>query len=171
MAAQEELDWQCLHLYGLTEDSLAAPAGETVPPLDLGERAFEIVFARKLDAGEVDTAWFIRHGSTPIVELPSQWPEWYRDLVNRRIKLIEHDRNVALVERPENKRRWVQESWESLEASALESWLLDRLEDRSLWFEGGATLNGRLVGVSRSWPTELLPSTPTSWTLPACGWA
>jgi len=136
VAAQEELDWHCLNLYGLTEESLAVSRGESSPKLNLGERAFEIVLARKVTAGEADTSWFIRHGSTPITELPSEWPGWYRDLVNRRIDLIESDRDVALVERPENKRRWAHDSWESLEADALESWLLDRLEDRRLWFEG-----------------------------------
>ena len=136
VAAQEELDWQCLHLYGLTPASLRAPEGETPPALNLGERAFEIALARKVACGDAETAWFARHGSTPITELPSAWPDWYRDLVNRRIELIESDSDVALVERPENKRRWARDSWESLESEALESWLLDRLEDRRLWFEG-----------------------------------
>lgn len=137
VAAQEELDWQCLHLYGLTEESLAAvPRGEAPPALNPGERAFEIVLARKVASGEAETVWFARHGSTSITNPPAEWPDWYRDLVNRRIDLIESDRDVALVERPENKRRWARDSWESLEAEALESWLLDRLEDRRLWFEG-----------------------------------
>ena len=136
VSAQEELDWQCLNLYGLTVESLGVPAGESAPALNLGERAFEVIMARKAAAGDVDTAWFTRHGSTPITDLPSEWPDWYRDLVTRRIELIESDREVALVERPENKRRWARESWESLEAEALVSWLLDRLEDRRMWFEG-----------------------------------
>jgi hypothetical protein len=136
VAAQEELDWYCLHLYGLTEDSLTTPDSERPPPLNLGERAFEIVLARQFVAGQVETAWFSRHGSTPITEVPAVWPGWYRDLVQRRIDLIERDRDVALVERPENKRRWAREPWEKLEIEALESWLLDRLEDRRLWFDG-----------------------------------
>ena len=136
VAAQEELDWRCLHLYGLTEESLTVPQGEVLPPLNLGERAFEIVLARQVEAGQVETAWFSRHGSTPVTEVPAAWPGWYRDLAQRRIDLIERDRDVALVERPENKRRWARDSWENLEAEALESWLLDRLEDRRLWFDG-----------------------------------
>jgi hypothetical protein len=136
VAAQEELDWRCLHLYGLTEESLTIPEGETPPPLNLGERAFEIVLAREVEVGQAETAWFTRHGSTPIREIPVAWPTWYADLVERRIDLIERDRDVALVERPENKRRWAREPWEKLETEALETWLLDRLEDRRLWFEG-----------------------------------
>ena len=133
---QEELDWYCLHLYGLTEDRLIVPTGEVPPPLALGERAFEIVLARQVAAGEVETEWFARHRSTPITEFPAHWPDWYQGLVQQRINLIECDRDVALVERPENKRRWATDTWERREEEALRSWLLDRLESSSLWFEG-----------------------------------
>jgi hypothetical protein len=136
VTVQEELDWRCLRLYGLTDESLTVPQGETPPPLNLGERAFEVVLARRIAAGSEESAWFTRHGSTPLTEVPAVWPAWYRDLVLDRIDLIERDRDVALVERPENKRRWAREPWEKLEAEALESWLLDRLEDRQLWFDG-----------------------------------
>src|SRR5690606_31031363 len=102
----------------------------------LGERAFEIVLARKVADGEAETAWYTRHRSTPITGLPSHWPSWYKDLVQRRIELIESDRNVGLVERPEHKRRWNRTTWADLEQAALREWLLDRLEDRSLWFDG-----------------------------------
>lgn len=136
VAAQEELDWFCLHAYGLSEESLTVPDGQEPPPLVLGERAFEIVLARQVAAGEVETAWFTRHRSTPITELPAHWPDWYRDLVDQRIALIETDRDVGLVERPEHKRRWARDPWEKQEERALRGWLCDRLEDRRLWFEG-----------------------------------
>jgi hypothetical protein len=136
VATQEELDWHCLKLYGLTQNSLTIPGSETPPPLSLGERAFEIVLARQAAVGKTKTAWFTRHGSTPITEMPAAWPVWYGDLVQRRIDLIGRDRDVALVESPENKRRWSREDWEKLEAEALEARLLDRFEDRRLWFEG-----------------------------------
>lgn len=136
VSVQEELDWRCLSLYGLTEDALTVPVGETPPALNLGERAFEVVLARQVAAGLSKTAWFARHGSIPITGLPAEWPDWYRDLVQRRIDLIESDRNVGLVERPENKRRWSRTPWEELESAALRDWLLDRLEALTLWFEG-----------------------------------
>ncbi|HUP68594.1 MAG TPA: BREX-2 system adenine-specific DNA-methyltransferase PglX [Acidimicrobiales bacterium] len=136
VALQEEMDWEFLHLHRLSEEPLTVPAGKEPPPLKLGERAFEIILARQVAAGEVETAWFTRHRSTPITELPAHWPGWYRDLVQRRIDLIESDRDVALIERPEHKRRWAREPWEKLEAEALQSWLFNRLEDRRLWFEG-----------------------------------
>ena len=78
--------------------------------------------------GEVQTTWFERHGSTPITELPADWPEDYKRLVERRIELIETDRNIALIEQPEYKRRWNTEPWESQLERALRNWLLDRLE-------------------------------------------
>lgn len=134
VSAQEELDWHCLHLYGLTEAPLTVPAGQEAPPLALGQRAFEIVLARQVAAGEVETAWFERHRSTPVTELPAHWPDWYQELVERRIELITSDRNVGLVERPEHKRRWARTPWDDLEQAALREWLLDKLEDRSLWF-------------------------------------
>jgi len=134
---QEELDWRCYHLYGLTEDDLSLPADEA-PSLSLGERAFEIVLARKMAAGELQTKWFSKLGATPTTVLPGHWSAEYRALVERRIALIESDRNVRLCERPETKRRWEWDDWVSLEEDALEAWLLTRLEDAALW--GGVSV-------------------------------
>jgi hypothetical protein len=134
---QEELDWRCYHLYGITTHSLTfqGPDGGPLdpPPLNPGERAFEIVLARRVAAGEEETTWFARNGSTPITELPSHWPEDYRALVERRIAAIESDRNVGLIERPEYKRRWNVDSWDKLGKEALAGWLLDRLESPAYW--------------------------------------
>jgi len=58
--------------------------------------------ARQMAAGELKTTWFERHGSTPITEIPAEWPEDYRRLVERRIELIETDRNIGLIEQPEH---------------------------------------------------------------------
>jgi hypothetical protein len=125
IAAQEELDWECYRLYGLIADDLTL---REPPPLKLGQRAFEIVLARKMAAGETQTTWFERHGSTPITELPAEWPDDYRQLVQRRIDLIASDPNIRLIEQPEYKRRWNTEPWDSQLARALREWLLDRLE-------------------------------------------
>jgi hypothetical protein len=53
--------------------------------------------------------------------------------VQRRIDLIESDRNIGLIERPEYKRRWNSPSWDSLEQAALRDWLLARLESPRYW--------------------------------------
>lgn len=132
VAAQDELDWWCYRAYGLIDQDLTHA---TPPPIALGERAFEIVLARKLAAGEIETTWFARHGSTPITAVPAQWPADYRAVVERRIALIETHPWIGLLERPEYKRRWNQPAWADLEASALKDWLLDRLERPGYWPE------------------------------------
>ncbi|WP_406506015.1 BREX-2 system adenine-specific DNA-methyltransferase PglX [Streptomyces sp. NBC_00212] len=140
IALQEELDWEVYHSYGLLTDvekarlTAPSPAPTTIPQVKLGERAFEIVLARKQAAGEIETAWFDRHGSTPVTEIPSHWPDWYQDIVQARIDTIASRRDLALIERPECKRRWATDPWEKREKAALRTWLLDRCEDKSLWF-------------------------------------
>ncbi|SCL29665.1 Methyltransferase domain-containing protein [Micromonospora nigra] len=126
IAVQEELDWEVYRLYGLRDDDLTCAEP---PELALGERAFEIALARK----NAEPEWFVRHGSTPITELPAHWPDDYRALVQRRIEVIESDRHIALIERPECKRRWATDGWDAMQAKALRGWLLDRLETPELW--------------------------------------
>lgn len=133
IALQEELDWQVYALYALHED-LRAPE-DAVPELTLGERAFEIVLARRVAAGEASDDWFRRHGSTQVTELPAHWSAAYREVVERRIDAIEANRAIGMVERPEYKRRWATEGWDALQEKALRSWLLDRMENRDLWFD------------------------------------
>lgn len=131
MTLQEELDWEVYRAYGLLTERLTY-VGEP-PPLELGQRAFEIVMARKMAAGELETTWFARHGSTPIAELPGHWPEDYKQLVERRIELIENDRYIGLIEQPEYKRRWNLEPFNERLNRELRSWLLDRLEAPEYW--------------------------------------
>jgi len=125
ISLQEELDWECYGLYGLLDDT---PRCDNPPPIQLGQRAFEIVLARKMESDEEESIWFVRHNSTPITEIPAEWPEEYKQVVQRRIELIESDRNIGLIERPEYKRRWNVEPWEQQQEKALRNWLLDRLE-------------------------------------------
>ncbi|MFG2703098.1 BREX-2 system adenine-specific DNA-methyltransferase PglX [Streptomyces sp. NPDC048386] len=136
IALQEELDWQVYSLYNLHSEALRLPDASAVPALALGERAFEIVLARRVKAGEASDEWFTRHGSTPITEIPAHWPAEYRALVQQRIDVIESNRAIGMVERPEYKRRWASDGWDAMRQKALRSWLLDRIEDRSHWFDG-----------------------------------
>lgn len=92
-----------------------------------------VSLARQVAAGQASTEWFTQHGSTPVTELPTDWPKDYRDLVQRRIELIGADRNMGLLERPEHKRRWATDGWDKLQLQALREWLLDRLEAPKLW--------------------------------------
>ncbi|MEU0517132.1 BREX-2 system adenine-specific DNA-methyltransferase PglX [Streptosporangium sp. NPDC006007] len=132
ISVQEELDWEVYKLYGLLNEDLTY-TGDDLPGLELGQRAFEIILGTKLLDGETETQWFARHGSTPIRDIPSHWPEAYQDLVRRRIEIIEDKPLMNLVETPECKRRWVAKPYEKMRAEALRDWLLDRLEDEKLW--------------------------------------
>ena len=131
---QEELDWAMYQAYGLIDEDVTVPVGND-HMLELGQRAFEIVLARKVAAGVAETAWFTRHGSKPIITLPDHWSNEYRGIVERRIRLIETHPFIRLLEQPEYKRRWAGETWEVREKRALAGWLLDRLEDRRFWFD------------------------------------
>ena len=138
LALQEELDFTCYRLYGLWPAGVPLPICpedklDDLPGVQLGERAFEIVLARRVKAGEAETAWFNRHRSTPITEVPTRWPQWYREIVEARIAAIEEHRFIKLIEDPEFKRRWAEEPWEEREKKALHGWLLDRLETARYW--------------------------------------
>jgi hypothetical protein len=159
IAWQEELDWQIYEAFGLVEpaDGVSLPEGEAIdaiPPegIQLGERAFEIVLARRIAAGEVQTTWFERHGSTPITELPEKWPAAYRELVERRIRLIADNPNVRLIEQPEYKRRWNTEPWDEQFTKAARDWLLTRLEG---YFHEGSRVSGEFAPHGRKFdPTR-----------------
>jgi hypothetical protein len=152
VAAQERLDWEVYRLYGLIDEDLTT-GDDPEPPLQLGERAFEIVLARRMAAGEEESSWFVRHGSTPITELPASWPEPYKRLVERRIDLVLSDLNIGLIERPEHKRRWLAKPWERQVEEALKTWLLDRLESPRYWPDPAAlTSTARLAAEARADP-------------------
>ncbi len=136
IALQEELDWQVYALYGLLDEEITAADGD-IPAIGSSERAFAIVLARRWERGEVSTSWFQHHNHkfTPITEIPTRWPAPYREIVQKRIDAIESNRAIGMVERPEYKRRWATEGWDALQEKALRSWLLDRMENRDLWFD------------------------------------
>ncbi|NCY16855.1 MAG: BREX-2 system adenine-specific DNA-methyltransferase PglX [Actinobacteria bacterium] len=148
IALQEELDWQSYSLYGLVDSPLTYPGSKELPPIDLGERAFEIALARRVAAGDTTTTWFERHGSTPVTEIPAGWPADYRALVQQRLDAIENIQNIRLIEQPEYKRRWSQEPWATRQQEALREFLLARLE-RLFDFDGRMNDSGE--------PTASLP--------------
>ncbi|MFI9511258.1 BREX-2 system adenine-specific DNA-methyltransferase PglX [Nocardia sp. NPDC052566] len=151
IALQEELDWQVYSIYGLTGDELTA-SGLDVPGVVLGQRAFEIALARRVAANAEETDWFRRHRSVQAIDLPSHWPAEYCNLVERRLKAIESNRAINMIERPEYKRRWLTDGWDALRDKALRSWLLDRMEQRELWYDE----NGQPIIRTLSRLTDLL---------------
>jgi hypothetical protein len=158
IALQEELDWECYRLYGLLNGTEGVECSASNSQfsilnsqfrLSLGTRAFEIVMARAMARGELQTTWFERHGSTPVTEIPAEWPDEYKKVVARRIELIERDPNIRLIEKPEYKRRWNVEPWDVQAERALRGWLLDRLEALPLWNEGELRSTSQLADAVR----------------------
>ena len=136
VALQEELDWEIYGRYGLVDEAeeLLAPE-DAIPGITIGERAFEIALARRIAQGKTESTWFVRHRITPVTELPRHWPERYRKLVAHRIEILEQRSDIGLIEQPEFKHRWLTEPWEKREEAAIRRWLLDRCEQRDLWYE------------------------------------
>ncbi|MDX3527053.1 BREX-2 system adenine-specific DNA-methyltransferase PglX [Streptomyces sp. ID05-39B] len=135
IALQEELDWQVYSFYGLHSEDLRTLDASAIPEVNLGERAFEIILGRRVATDAKATVWFERHNSVAITEIPNHWPAPYREMVQKRIDVIESNRAINMIERPEYKRRWATEGWDALQGKALRSWLLDRMENRDYWFD------------------------------------
>jgi hypothetical protein len=114
---QEELDWEVYRLYGLIDEDLTYEGSE-VSAIELGQRSFEIALARGVYAGNRETEWFERHGSTPSADIPTDFPETYQLALQRRLDVIETNPSVQYLERPEFKRRWATMPWaEQLQAA------------------------------------------------------
>ncbi|MFZ7337842.1 BREX-2 system adenine-specific DNA-methyltransferase PglX, partial [Comamonas jiangduensis] len=136
IAWQEELDWECYGLYSCLRlaDKRYSPFLSANPPaIALGQRAFEIVMARRIAAGTLQTKWFDWLRIQPITEIPAHWPADYREVVQRRIAAIESDRSISLMESAGCKRRWEKTPLETWEQAALREALLARLEAPTLW--------------------------------------
>ncbi|WP_234439402.1 MULTISPECIES: BREX-2 system adenine-specific DNA-methyltransferase PglX [Streptomyces] len=135
---QEELDWVVYGAHGLLDRAEIArtllPDGIEPPRVALGQRAFEIVLARKEGDGETSSGWFNRSDVIRSTEIPDDWSDQYKAIVQARIDVINSRRDIALIERPECKRRWESRRWEDREKEALKSWLLNACERRDLWF-------------------------------------
>lgn len=129
---QEELDWEVYQHYGLLGEDLTY-AGAEIDRITTGQRPFEIMLARRMAAGEEKSAWFERHSITPLVNLHDSWPKDYKELVQRRLNLIQSDRAIELLEKPEFKRRWAVTAWDIQVTEALRRAILDRLESADLW--------------------------------------
>ena len=129
---QEELDWESYRLYGLLTQDMTY-AGSAIDRIELAQRAFELVLARQLEAGQEVTGWFRRHRSTPTSTVPKDWPQDYQVLVKARLDLIESDPALRVLERPEFKRRWSTVTWVDQVKDALRPAILDRLEAPELW--------------------------------------
>lgn len=142
VALQEEVDWQVYAAYGLVDGALA-PADPEIVPIEPNERPFEVRLGRALGDGNVQSAWFDRHGRTPLTVAPAKGSQAWRDLWQARYDAAESG-FIKMLERPEYKRRWAGATWGQLVADAAVEALLDWLEAPELW------LDARGVPVVRS---------------------
>ena len=131
VAIQEEIDWCCYEAYQLLPRNHVGPIG-----LRSGIRFRMLLWVSVHSRLPFQNKWPRVKSRQPglsdtvatVRQLPSEWPEDYKRLIERRTELIESDINISLIEQPDNKRRWNTESWESQLERALNNWLLDRLE-------------------------------------------
>jgi hypothetical protein len=126
---QEEIDFLCYAMYGLTTDlsHLADPFGWDVQ-MEAGMRPFCILSQRNVEGFDVPTS------------VPADWPEDMRAIWERRMQLIKDSSSLKTIEEPHYKRRWIGRQGlfnHSAKAdefiNALRDWLLARLETPALW--------------------------------------
>jgi len=118
---QEEMDWLAYDMYGLlksagpmAEDYLSQ-AAYVAARLELGQRPFEI-------AGKG------YKGDWPKGYQPPPLPESLRSLTEARIAVIEANEDIALLEGPLHKRRWILPDYDKEFREAAEWWLAEKLE-------------------------------------------
>ena len=132
IALQEELDWEVYRLYGLVDEDLTSYL-EAPPPLrsaSARSRSCSRGGSRRVRSRQRGSSGTARRRS---LSCRQHGPRRTAKLVERRIEVIESNRDIGLIERPEYKRRWQWEPWEKQQERALRAWLLDRLEDERYW--------------------------------------
>ena len=133
VAQQEELDWEYYRIYGFIEDDLTYQG-------DLPEIARRKELSRSRSPDRLKDGDEIPPGLSSTARprsprFPSTSPPTIRTCCSIASTLIESNPHIRLLEKPEYKRRWAMEPWEKQVESALRGWLLDRVEDRSLWYD------------------------------------
>ncbi len=131
---QEELDWRWYeHLGLLTDDERtkhaaareAAIEDQIIPPYPAGLRAFE----RAMFLSGESTAWFERNGYlVPTHPVMARLSGAMQRLIEVRIEIIQSNRFIGLIERPEYKRRWTKRDWNEDVCDAATTALLDAVE-------------------------------------------
>ena len=130
---QEEIDWLAYGMYGLlgkpplAEDYLSREELKTAR-LELGQRAFEQ--AGKGYKGDWCRSW--RKGAKdhlpgPTAELPELCSNLQR-LIRDRMDIIAGNQDIALLEDPLYKRRWIPPNYDKEFREALECWLREMAE-------------------------------------------
>lgn len=117
---QEEIDWLAYEMYGLIKKAPMArdyltPSQYEKARLQLGQRPFEL-------AGNGYS------GDWPPGYQPDPLPEELKALTEARIALIQSNKDIALLEEPLYKRRWIPPDYEQEFRDAAHWWLAEKLE-------------------------------------------
>jgi hypothetical protein len=132
VALQEEIDWTVYVAFDLLPDTdLRDLQAFEVEPIGTAHRPFAIRLAQAAERGEATRHWFDAMGVTPSTEVPLQYSPQTTALVKRRLALIEASPELALLEAPENKRKWEPLDFRDDQRTACREWLADRVEAAS----------------------------------------
>jgi len=126
---QEEIDFLCYAMYGLTDDpALLSDPSRWDVLIEAGYRPFCILSQRNVEGFEVPTT------------VPDDWPEGMRAVWARRMQAIKDSPALRTIEEPHYKRRWIgrqglfNHGAKANEfTNALRDWMLTRLEAPALW--------------------------------------
>lgn len=126
---QEEMDWLAYEMYGLLKsraplaEAYLSRADHEAARLELGQRPFEI-------AGKGYKGDWPKGPALSGAEgyKPSPLPESLRPLTEARIAVMEANPDIALLEAPLYKRRWIPPDYDKEFREAAEWWLAEKLE-------------------------------------------
>jgi hypothetical protein len=126
---QEEIDFVCYSMYGLTDDpALLADPLTWDAPIEAGSRPFCLLGQKNVDGFEVPAG------------IPDDWPRPMRSIWTRRMQAIQESTALKTIEDPHYKRRWIgrqglfNHGAKANEFSnALAGWMLARLESSAFW--------------------------------------
>ena len=123
ISIQEEIDWRVYGLFKLPTIT-AERVEDVLVPVAPEHRPVEVRLARELDIDISARIWFERHKRKPPADVGGPLADLYR----RRLRLIDTEKNLQLLETPETKRRWPPRDYEAEFQAAYRNWLLDRIE-------------------------------------------
>ncbi len=123
VSIQEEIDWRVYALFDLPTIT-ANRVEDVLLPVAPEHRPMEVRLARELNTDISARIWFDRHKREPPADAGGPLADLYR----RRLRLIDAEKNLQLLETPETKRRWPPRDYEAEFQAAYRDWLLDRVE-------------------------------------------
>ena len=134
------MDWQCYSLYGILDEDLTRyPHAIRSRLWNWDSGRSRSCMARQMQAGELENLGSNDTAPDSHHRIPAHWPEAYAKFASAGLqdhRIIDANRELALIEQPEYKRRWNLSTWEEMQQTALKNWLLDRIEANPIWHEG-----------------------------------